>query len=69
MTDTPVNESASLQAIYAKIARIAVETNKPYLASHALVRTELNPSVAEADNTLNSNVVYLDRVIGRRRHA
>jgi hypothetical protein len=67
MTHTPVNESASLQAIYAKIARIAVETNKPNLASQALVRTELNPCVAEADNILNSNVVYLNRVISRRR--
>jgi hypothetical protein len=61
MTDTPVNKSASLQAIYVKIARIAVEMNKPYLADQAPVRTELNPSVAEADNTLNSNVVYLNR--------
>jgi hypothetical protein len=69
MTDTPVNKSASLQAIYAEIARIAAETNKPYLASQALVRTELNPGVAEADNTSNSNIVYLNRVIARRRHA
>ena len=69
MTDTPVNKSASLQAIYVKIARIAVEMNKPYLAGPALVRTKLNPSVAEANNILNSNVVYLNRVIARRSHA
>jgi hypothetical protein len=58
-----------LQAIYARIARIAVETNKPYFASQALVRTELNPSATETDNTLSSNVVYLSRILARRRHA
>ena len=66
MTDTPVNKLASAQTIY---ARIAVETNKPYVASHGLVRMEINRSLAETDDTLRSNVVYLSRVIARRHRA
>jgi hypothetical protein len=49
-----------------EFARIAVETNKPYLPSHALVRMEINRSAAETDNTSSSNVAYLRRVIARR---
>jgi hypothetical protein len=69
LTDTPVNKLASLQGIYAEIARISVETNKPYVASHGLVRMEINRSAAETDDTLSSNVVYLSRIIARRHCA
>jgi hypothetical protein len=68
MTDNGKSEAAGLQAMYAKIARIAAKTNRPYGDTQSII----DPSAialngAEGGNANNSNVVSLNQVIARRR--
>jgi hypothetical protein len=55
MTDTRENTAASLEAIYAKIARFAAETNP------------IDFNAADSGHATSSNVVRLSQVIARRR--
>jgi hypothetical protein len=55
MTDTRESTAASLEAIYAKIARFAAETNP------------IDFNAVDSGHTTSSNIVRLSQVIARRR--